>query len=224
MAVVENWHRFGERRANKEVPKHPALVVKNSSRSFACKSKWKLPFFNVSRSMPPCPCTMGLGKPVVPRKTESRADDEGTSSNRNSSADTEVSFNTSFHSNADSVGGRGRQVQVRHMDDMLQAFHSSGDLAHFCSAVKALPPYRYPSTHSSSFGPEAPAGPARHGRQSRGNRRPRSLQWQSWRALQPWSREYWASPPRLGRPLDPQLAHPRCEQPHMMANVSHFIV
>src|SRR5512144_1750753 len=43
------------------------LVVENQkNRDRGCTSKWMPRNFKCSRVMPPCPCTMPLGRPVVP--------------------------------------------------------------------------------------------------------------------------------------------------------------
>ncbi len=42
------------------------VVVNQNSRSPACASTWRCIDFSVSSRMPPCPCTIAFGRPVVP--------------------------------------------------------------------------------------------------------------------------------------------------------------
>jgi len=46
---------------------HP-VVVNQKNRSPGPRSQWSETAFRCSSTMPPCPCTMGLGSPVVPEE------------------------------------------------------------------------------------------------------------------------------------------------------------
>ena len=44
------------------------VVVNQNIRLPSCRSRCRKPFFSCSRRMPPCPCTIGFGSPVVPEE------------------------------------------------------------------------------------------------------------------------------------------------------------
>ena len=95
------------------------VVVNQKTRSSACRSTWRWSIFSISSRIPPCPCTIAFGSPVVPELYSTHSGwSNGTCANASSSS--APSARKSSHRVAlSSRRGRAR-VEVADHDRALQ--------------------------------------------------------------------------------------------------------
>ena len=110
------------------------VVVKKNARSPGRSPWWKLSPLSCSSRMPPCPCTIALGSPVVPEENSTHSGwSKGTCSHRNSSAGTVGPSITVRPAHALDV-----ETEDRHVHDLPQARQRRDELGDLAAPVEVL--------------------------------------------------------------------------------------